>query len=114
MKGARLATLCLVFNKLCGTYVMPVCIDIIKRSRAPLLTNGTSKYARRRRAKSVCRCERCYRVFPSLCNGKCDNKTCKPGISYREDIKEFILWGVTEVIPQPGNCFSSRKTLNNI
>ncbi|UUB84585.1 nucleic acid-binding protein [Blueberry virus S] len=67
--------------------------------------NGRSSYARKRRAKSIGRCERCYRVYPPIGVSKCNNRTCKPGISYNEKVANFIWYGVTEVIPHPGFNF---------
>jgi hypothetical protein len=64
--------------------------------------NGKSRYARRRRARSIGRCERCYRVYPPIMESKCDNRTCKPGISFNIKVANFIRCGVTEVIPHPG------------
>lgn len=67
---------------------------------------GVSTYARRRRARSIGRCERCYRVYPPLWfSKKCDNRTCVPGISYNVKVHDYIRWGVTEVIPHPGYNF---------
>jgi hypothetical protein len=64
--------------------------------------NGRSSYARRRRARSIGRCERCYRVYPPIIESKCDNRTCKPGISFNIKVANYIRCGVTEVIPHPG------------
>lgn len=52
---------------------------------------GESKYARRRRAKSIARCPRCARVSPGFYfTTRCDGKTCRPGLSARPDLLEFI------------------------
>jgi hypothetical protein len=64
--------------------------------------NGRSRYARRRRARSIGRCERCYRVYPPIIESKCDNRTCVPGISFNIKVANYIRCGVTEVIPHPG------------
>nr|AGO04424.1 16 kDa protein [Magnolia carlavirus] len=66
---------------------------------------GRSSYARKRRARSIGRCERCYRVYPPIVPSKCDNKTCVPGISFNLKVADFIRCGVTEVIPHPGYHF---------
>jgi len=88
-----------------GVYDVSLCVHIINRSSGLTLGNGKSSYARRRRAKSIGRCERCYRVFPPVCNSKCDNKTCRPGMSQNRKVVDFIRYGVTEVIPHPGFNF---------
>lgn len=88
-----------------GVYDVNICLHIFRRSSGLLLGNGKSSYARRRRAKSIGRCERCYRVYPPICNSKCDNRTCRPGMSPNIKVVDYIRCGVTEVIPHPGYNF---------
>nr|QUP51760.1 nucleic acid-binding protein [Ligustrum necrotic ringspot virus] len=93
---AALFTVCNYLNK----DIRALCPEIINRSPGLVLGSGKSSYARRRRAKSIGRCERCYRVYPPICNSKCDNTTCVPGISPNQDVVNYIKHGVTEVIPR--------------
>nr|ACM45996.1 putative nucleic acid binding protein [Helleborus net necrosis virus] len=52
---------------------------------------GTSNYAKKRRARQVNRCWRCYRVIGGLCLPKnCNGVTCVPTSS---NIASFILTG---------------------
>jgi len=76
-----------------------VCSVILRMTSSHVVGHGKSRYARRRRAKSIGRCERCYRVFPPTYMSKCDNKTCVPGISSNQKVVNYINHGVTEVIP---------------
>lgn len=76
-----------------------VCSVILRRTSSHVVGCGKSRYARRRRAKSIGRCERCYRVFPPTYMSKCDNRTCRPGISSNQRVVNYIEHGVTEVIP---------------
>ncbi|ACI06094.1 nucleic acid binding protein [Phlox virus M] len=88
-----------VFNKLCGVNNFPIAFDIAIMAGRPV-GGGRSSYARRRRAESIGRCHRCYRLWPPTAfTTRCDNKTCVPGISFNERVKRYILEGVTEVIP---------------
>ncbi|AHN84516.1 nucleic acid binding protein [Gaillardia latent virus] len=85
---------------------LPIVFSIYVRAFNKRVGNGTSAYARRRRAVSIGRCHRCYRVYPPLWfSKKCDNRTCVPGISFNHKVQNYILWGVTEVIPHPGYNF---------
>ncbi|AKZ66619.1 nucleic acid binding protein [Atractylodes mottle virus] len=85
---------------------VPICINIYRRAFVKVVGQGRSTYARKRRALSIGRCHRCYRVYPPLpFSKKCDNRTCVPGISYNVKVANYILWGVTEVIPHPGYNF---------
>ncbi|UXX34108.1 cysteine-rich protein [Pseudostellaria heterophylla carlavirus 2] len=52
---------------------------------------GNSKYARERRAKSIARCPRCYRVKPGFYfTKKCDGKTCVPGLNHNSKVELYI------------------------
>nr|CAI51665.1 hypothetical protein [Chrysanthemum virus B] len=84
-----------------------LCVDIYKRAFPRSVNKGRSSYARRRRALELGRCHRCYRVYPPLFPeiSRCDNRTCVPGIAYNSKVRDYILWGVTEVIPHPGYNF---------
>uniref|UniRef100_A0AAU6WJ03 RNA silencing suppressor n=1 Tax=Pitahaya virus E TaxID=3144105 RepID=A0AAU6WJ03_9VIRU len=82
-----------------GVCDINVCLKIFRLANIRNVGQGKSKYARRRRAKSIGRCERCYRVFPPICNSKCDNKTCVPGMFPNMAVVKFIEEGVTEVMP---------------
>nr|CAB57962.1 16kDa protein [Lily latent virus] len=86
---------------LCLLKVFPrdVCNIILRQTSSHVVGFGKSKYARRRRAQQIGRCERCYRIFPPVCGSKCDNKTCRPGISINTNVANFIDHGVTEVRP---------------
>nr|UZP17300.1 nucleic acid binding protein [Passiflora latent virus] len=77
--------------------VLPIdiCVCIALRALRTEPGSGRSSYARRRRAKAIGRCERCYRVYPPICNSKCDNKTCVPRISSNQRVVHFIKYGVT-------------------
>ncbi|AAZ15111.1 nucleic acid binding protein [Hippeastrum latent virus] len=87
------------FNKR-GEHHIPLAIYIAKRVGPPLVSTGTSTYARRRRAASIGRCHRCYRVYPPFWwTTRCDNKTCVPGISYKAEVESYVKWGVAEAIP---------------
>ncbi|AEQ35305.1 nucleic acid binding protein [Mirabilis jalapa mottle virus] len=75
---------------LLAVFPIDVCV-IIARLATPIeVGRGRSSYARRRRAISIGRCERCFRVYPPVCNSKCDNSTCVPGLSYNERVANFI------------------------
>nr|AAY33743.1 11K protein [Potato virus S] len=89
MKADRLAMLLLCVYRL--GYVLPVevCVNIISLSAGPV-SGGRSTYARKRRARSIGRCWRCHRVYPPICNSKCDNRTCRPGISQNYKVVTFI------------------------
>ncbi|AOO96604.1 nucleic acid binding protein [Ligustrum virus A] len=90
-----------VFKKRGGSFPLAICVLIYQLAFNKQVGGGTSTYARRRRAVSIGRCHRCYRVYPPPYFGtKCDNKTCAPGLSYNVKVENFIRWGVTEVIPQ--------------
>ncbi len=82
-----------------GTFVFEIAFSIAECAGRPL-GGGRSKYARRRRAISIARCHRCYRLWPpTVFTTRCDNKHCVPGISYNVRVAQFIDEGVTEVIP---------------
>ncbi|QCY49487.1 nucleic acid binding protein [Shallot virus S] len=75
------------------------CLDVINIivNKVCEGTPGASKYAITRRAVSVGRCARCYRCVPGFYFTKrCDQKTCKPGISYNAAVASFITDGVTK------------------
>lgn len=82
-----------------GLYDINVCLKIYRLADVRNVGQGKSKYARRRRAKSIGRCERCYRVYPPICNSRCDNKTCRPSLFPKPAVVKYIEEGVTEVIP---------------
>nr|P16654.1 RecName: Full=RNA silencing suppressor; AltName: Full=10.7 kDa protein; AltName: Full=Putative nucleic acid-binding protein [Potato virus S (strain Peruvian)]BAA00356.1 11K protein [Potato virus S]CAI06113.1 11K protein [Potato virus S] len=88
MKAERLEMLLLCVYRL--GYILPVdvCIKII--SVAQVSVQGRSTYSCKRRARSIGRCWRCYRVYPPVCNSKCDNRTCRPGISPNFKVVTFI------------------------
>ncbi|QVY19183.1 nucleic acid binding protein [Clivia carlavirus A] len=66
-------------------FVLPKCV-------------GLSSYARKRRAKQIGRCPRCFRVVPKFYfTTKCDGVTCVPGISYRLDVEKYIKYGLSEI-----------------
>lgn len=89
-----------VFRRHGGACPLGICVLIYQLAFNKSVGRGTSSYARRRRAISIGRCHRCFRVYPPPYFGKrCNNKTCVPGLSYNVKVENFIRWGVTEVIP---------------
>ncbi|QNJ34492.1 cysteine-rich protein [Aconite virus A] len=53
---------------------------------------GRSSYARKRRAKQLARCPRCYRMdFPLSPLSRCDGIHCVPGLSYNSNIARKIM-----------------------
>nr|WAM65120.1 nucleic acid binding protein [Ligustrum virus A] len=99
-KQAIVFLLLSVFRSRGGQFPLGICVLIYQLAFNKQVGGGTSSYARRRRAVSIGRCHRCYRVYPPPYFGKrCDNKTCVPGLSYNVKVENFIRWGVTEVIP---------------
>lgn len=75
------------------------CLDVINIivNKICVESPGASKYAVARRASSVGRCSRCFRCVPGFYfTKKCDQKTCKPGISYNAAVASFITDGVTK------------------
>ncbi|ALY33534.1 nucleic acid binding protein [Elderberry carlavirus E] len=96
----RLTTLFLTIQA-CDAFIpMDLCVYILSKSKPPLCTGGSSTYARKRRARKIGRCWRCFRVSPPIFSSKCNGSTCEPGISYNWRVAEFINRGVTEVIPR--------------
>lgn len=99
----RCAILMLLINKFTdmgGPVPIDVCVNISYRAEVFRVGGGKSSYARKRRARSVGRCHRCFRVYPPFYfTTRCDNKTCVPPISYNVKMFAFIVHGVTEVIP---------------
>nr|QIJ97083.1 Nucleic acid binding protein [papaya mottle-associated virus] len=83
-----------------GIYLpFDLCVHICKFVDDLRINKGKSNYAKRRRAKLIGRCHRCYRVKPGFYfTTRCDGKTCYPNISYNVKVAAFIE-GVTSVIP---------------
>lgn len=53
---------------------------------------GRSSYARKRRAKKLARCPRCYRIDFALSPlSRCDGVNCVPGLSYNSNVALKIL-----------------------
>lgn len=76
-----------------------LCVYISKFVCDLRVNKGRSTYAKRRRAKLIGRCHRCYRVVPGFYfTTRCNGSTCYPGISYNTKVADFIE-GVTSVIP---------------
>ncbi|CAD56795.1 16kDa protein [Lily symptomless virus] len=94
LKRRTTIVLCLL-----SAFPRDICRDILRRTSSHIVGLGRSRYARRRRALQIGRCERCYRVYPPVCGSKCDNKTCWPGLSINTNVANHIDHGVTEVIP---------------
>nr|AYL40675.1 12 kDa protein [Hop latent virus] len=91
------------FLEQCGRSDFHLCVMISLQVHRPVGV-GRSSYARRRRAKLVGRCHRCYRLWPPTAfTTRCDNKTCFPGLTYNASIARFIRDGVPEVIPSAPN-----------
>lgn len=71
-----------------------VVLHIMKLSEGVFWGAGRSSYARRRRAKAISRCHRCYRVLPKMyCNTRCNGTTCIAAISHNQKVEAFIKWG---------------------
>jgi len=83
-----------------GVYDIGIAIMIMNK-RGPWVCNkGRSSYARKRRAKAIGRCHRCYRVNPKFYfTTRCNGRTCVPPLSHNTSVEIFIKEGVTEVIP---------------
>nr|AAA85904.1 16 kDa protein [Lily symptomless virus] len=94
LKRRTTIVLCLL-----SAFPRDICRDILRRTSSHIVGLGRSRYASRRRALQIGRCERCYRVYPPVCGSKCDNKTCRPGLSINTNVANYIDHGVTEVIP---------------
>ena len=72
-------------NDLIDYIVSMACEDVL----------GISKFSKARRAKSIARCPRCYRVSPGFYyTTRCDGVTCVPGISTNYKVQEFIERGI--------------------
>nr|WBK28944.1 nucleic acid binding protein [Cowpea mild mottle virus] len=72
-----------------------LCVLIALRAGPSCLGSGRSSYARRRRAKAIGRCHRCYRVNPKFYFTKrCNGFDCEPGLNYKIWVKDFILYGL--------------------
>nr|CAD59391.1 hypothetical 12K protein [Daphne virus S] len=105
-QSAACAVLISVFEAHGVCVPIAICENICRRAFPFCPGSGRSSYARKRRAASIGRCHRCYRVWPPFYyTTKCDNKTCFPCISFNKKVQDYILWGVTEVIPHPGFNF---------
>nr|UVA86898.1 RNA binding protein [Cole mild mosaic virus] len=85
-----------------GVFEFNVAYNIASRCEPPI-NCGRSSYARKRRAASIGRCHRCFRLWPPISYSRCDNRTCVPGMSYNERVAAFITGGVTAVIPRRNN-----------
>lgn len=98
---ARLAILIyLIFRRMGKHADIGLCLHVSSFCNKSRLNIGTSTYARKRRAKQISRCYRCYRVRPGFYfTTRCDGKTCYPGISTNQKVVDYIL-GVTSVIPK--------------
>ncbi|QIJ97077.1 Nucleic acid binding protein [Papaya mild mottle associated virus] len=97
----RIAILLNIVSLRLGKHLdMGLCLRIASLCNKSRLNIGTSTYARKRRAKQIGRCYRCYRVCPGFSfTTRCDGKTCYPGISTNQKVVDYIL-GVTSVIPR--------------
>ncbi|QYF50270.1 MAG: nucleic acid binding protein [Beijing sediment betaflexivirus] len=94
----RFFALLKAFNELASSPMghVDVCLDIILMCDFSEISHGgKSNYARRRRAKSLDRCARCFRILPSRggLSTKCDQKNCRAGISGNLKRIEYIRWG---------------------
>ncbi|ACM46002.1 putative nucleic acid binding protein [Helleborus mosaic virus] len=99
MEYGRVISLIMAFNKKATSPDGSVC-DLALRiiSMSPYVPNepkcGTSTFAKKRRAKAIGRCHRCYRVAPGFYFTKnCDGYTCKPPISVNSEVRDYILLG---------------------
>ncbi|BAB56119.1 11K [Carlavirus latensaconiti] len=91
------------FINKCGRAEFALCVDIALASARPV-GGGTSSYARKRRAKAMGRCHRCFRVWPpTYFTKRCDGINCRPGISHNLSVERRIKLGVTAVIPSRPN-----------
>lgn len=87
----------LVFLNKCGFFpfhVINKIVDLTIKSEFDYISFGKSSFAKRRRAKVMGRCHRCYRVSPRFYfTRRCDGITCVPGINSRVDIEFAIKTG---------------------
>nr|QQG34558.1 NABP [Tagetes carlavirus 1] len=98
--------LCNMFASRGNSIPIHIVVDIYMRAMFDKrVGHGLSKYARRRRAVAIGRCERCYRVYPGGLSKKCDNRTCVPGISSNEKVVNFIKFGSSRGDTHPGLHF---------
>ncbi|MBB6642075.1 hypothetical protein H7F02_18570 [Proteus mirabilis] len=105
-KGQIILLLCAMFASRGNAIPIHIIVHIYKRGFPKLVGKGTSTYAKKRRALSIGRCERCYRVYPPLpFSKKCDNRTCVPGISSNIKVVNFIKFGSSRGDTHPGYNF---------
>nr|WBK28943.1 nucleic acid binding protein [Cowpea mild mottle virus] len=99
---AILISLC--SNKINKSLPFDLCVLIALRAGPTCIGSGRSSYARRRRAKAIGRCHRCFRVNPKFYFTKrCDGVNCVPGLNYKIWVKDFILFGLKDQ-PSGSNC----------
>ncbi|QYF50264.1 MAG: nucleic acid binding protein [Hainan betaflexivirus] len=88
-------TLVIAASKLGRVLPFDVALYIAFRLNKNRVLTGRSSYARRRRAKSIGRCHRCFRVSPKFYfTTRCDGKTCVPSFNYNVWACEFIKYGL--------------------
>ncbi|QBJ27543.1 nucleic acid binding protein [Birch carlavirus] len=78
-----------------------LCAKIIGLSAppGPVDGNGKSTYAKRRRAKKIGRCYRCFRVDPKFYyTTRCDGVSCVPGIKSNYEVQCYIRLGKRRTI----------------
>lgn len=88
-------TIYLCANKNGKPLPFDVCLIIALKSDPSTVGKGRSSYARKRRAKSIGRCPRCYRVNPKFYfTSRCNGVTCVPGLSHNQLVEAFIKFGI--------------------
>lgn len=89
---AVMLSLCL--NKVGCPLPFDLCVLIALKCNPSRINYGKSSYAKRRRAKAIGRCHRCYRVKPGFYFTKrCDGVTCVPGVTHNCWVEDFIKNG---------------------
>ncbi|CAA46227.2 putative nucleic acid binding protein [Poplar mosaic virus (ATCC PV257)] len=83
------------YDHKCDFNFCDIAVSIVCRSELDFINEpGLSNYAKRRRARRLGRCVRCFRVNPGFYFTKrCDGITCVPGISWNYDVEDYIKRG---------------------
>nr|URX65514.1 nucleic acid binding protein [Cowpea mild mottle virus] len=92
----RLSVILYLCLKRCGVNLpFDLCVLISIRVDPCQVGGGKSSYAKKRRAATIGRCHRCYRVNPKFYfTKKCDGVKCVPGINHKLWVEEFIKNGI--------------------
>nr|QFX74037.1 cysteine rich protein [Pepper virus A] len=99
----RAVALAIAANRLGKHLPFDVCLYICSFNYNDCVGSGKSSYARKRRARSIRRCHRCFRVRPGFYfTTRCDGVSCKPGISYPIWVELFIRFGIPKSVSTSG------------